>query len=200
MRDKHNHNPAGRAPGDGVLPRRRSLRWPSTRQGTLSPPGLFNLPLESVEVRTHRLSSGVVHVGSTRVQLPVPSGIVGRGAEAALPRMVQMMAGPAAERQADSNYNLKINRHARDREDMERTANVAVCCLDDSPADEELPSDVAEARLGEAILLCARAAGEAGRFVTKNRAAIEAVATALIRKTSLTRDEVAALGAAATTA
>ncbi len=179
----------------------------------------YGFPLESVEVLGRRLPGGIVAEGSTRVGRPAACDVLGRGAEAALPLMVQALSGPVAEADADPNYNrIKAGKHARhnedvreaysaaicaigeiqdcdtpEREDTFRTHTPAVCGLDEAQDGVYTPVDVVDAPVAEVQDLFERALSEARLFVTDYRAVIAAVGAALIEKGSLTGDEVAAL-------
>jgi ATP-dependent Zn protease len=76
---------------------------------------------------------------------------------------------------------------------------LTICGPVESPEGYAIHRNAFKTREREINALCNRAKAEAVRFVAANRAAIEAVAAALVQKTSLTGDEVAAIVEAATT-
>jgi hypothetical protein len=156
--------------------------------------------LEFVDIHRRRLPDGRVSLGFTSATDLEVADIVGWGAEGTLPYLIQWMAGPAAEAQVDPLYVIKAGADAMDRQSTWRYAAIAMYGVVETPDAYEVPRDALKARKGEVVALCHRAEVEAHRFVAENRTAIEAVAAALIRKTSLTGDEVAAVVGAATTA
>lgn len=159
----------------------------------------YGIPLEYVDIRRRREPDGQVSVGFTRTPPLRPIDIATLGEEEVLSLMAQGMAGPAAEAQADPRCSLKMGHDAHDRQETYRTAAVALCGLVETPDGYEVPREALKIRQGEIVALCCQAESVAEQFAAENRAAIEAVAAALIRKTSLTGDEVAAQVAAATT-
>jgi hypothetical protein len=153
----------------------------------------YSIPLEFVDIHRRELPNGQVSVGFTRTPRKMVSEIAGRGEDTALPLMIQILAGPAAEAQADPRYAIKVGSDACDRKDAYRIAHVALFGRTGTPISHELAD-----RRGKVEVLYQQAEVEAIRLVAENRAAIEAVAAALIRKTSLSGEEVAALVVAAT--
>jgi hypothetical protein len=173
------------------------IRWVAAHEAGHAAASAFGMPLEFVDVRRRRLPDGQVSLGFTRTPPLNATDIAGLGEDGILPYLIQIMAGPAAEAQVDRRYALKAGCDVRDRQDTYRAAAIALCGLVKTNDGYEVPRDAKEALVVEGVALCNRAKAEATRFVIAYRAAIEAVAAALIRKTSLTGDEVAALVAAA---
>jgi hypothetical protein len=144
---------------------------------------IFGFRLESVALQWRQLPGGIALVGSTFAHLPAPDEIAGRGAEAALPPMVQMLSGPAAEKQAAATFKFEMPCYTqRGLQDATGAANVALCSLVESPEELEIPCDENDSLALKGSSLCNRAKAEATRFVSANRTAIKAVTAALIAK------------------
>src|SRR5262249_40342417 len=147
--------------------------------------------------RRRRLPDGTITLGVTRTPPLISAQVAGRGEDGVLSHMIQGMAGTAAEALADPRYAFKSGSGDLDRRVVIQLATTALCQSIETPDGLLGTGDELAARQEEIAALCIRAEYEAARFVDKNQAAIEAVAAALIRRTSLTGDEVAALVAAA---
>jgi hypothetical protein len=85
---------------------------------------VLGLPLKSVDVQGRREADGSVSAGFT--DMPVDTADVLAKGEAALPWLVQVMAGVVAE-EAVNPLASKYDGHRRDREQANRIAKVAIC-------------------------------------------------------------------------
>jgi hypothetical protein len=176
------------------------VRWTAAHEAGHAVAAIaYGIPLAFVDIRKRRMPGGWVSTGFTRTPPLRAADAVGWGRDEAWPYLIQSMAGPAAEAQADPLYAIKGGADAQDRKDTMLLAAWAVCGVIETPDGDYVPRDAVATREEEIEALCRLAEAGATLFVGEYRAEIEAVAAALIQKTSLTGDEVAAIVEAATT-
>jgi ATP-dependent Zn protease len=194
--DKHRRKRQAEARREQYDP--NDIRWVAAHEaGHAAAARVFGIPLEFVDIRRRRLPGGQYALGWARALHPEATAIARLGADGIFPYLVQMMAGPAAEALADPRYALKAGADDLDQRGMFQAATIALCGVVEAPDGYEVPLDVIEAHAEEILALCRQAEAAAAGFVAENRRVIEAIANALLQKTSLTGDEVDALVAAA---
>jgi hypothetical protein len=115
------------------------------------------------------------------------------GKAAALPWMVQALAGPFAERKInDQAFEYEV--HRQDHDDALRIAAIATCKMTKKPnGDMWVPPEVIERNTDRIEVLRMRALKLACDLVERHFAAIEAVANLLLTKRELTGEQVAAI-------
>jgi hypothetical protein len=151
---------------------------------------VLGLDLKSVEVKRYPLPSGIESAGFTDSARVMASDLTGKGEKAAMPHLINIYAGPSAERMVNPRMHEYTGHHA-DLEDAERVAAYAICNLTvegDRTGFTEAEMERNKPRL-DALLELAKAAAD--RLVKDLSQTIFRVADLLKDRKELTGYEVA---------
>lgn len=154
---------------------------------------VLGFPLKSVDLKRRVLADGELSVGFTDTGKVNAEDVLGKGEEVVAPYLIQGAAGPFAERRIHPDA-FKCGAARGDMEAIRKIACTAVCeptwtlegRMEITVDEQERNRDKIEALVNSSLALTTE-------FVNKHWPAIEKVAKQLLKRTSLTGREVAAL-------
>jgi hypothetical protein len=153
----------------------------------------FGLGLEFVDIKRRTLPDGSLSLGYTKCRVPIDA-FAGKGRDAALPWMVQCLAGPVAESLANPNFDALKSAGVDDGQNAHRIAIIAICpSLPVVDGQMEIPPDVHNAHKEEIDALLNDAMDATTAFVGQFQNAIIDVADALVESRELSADQVIAI-------
>jgi hypothetical protein len=148
--------------------------------------------LRSVDIKRCRLPDGTTSVGFTDTKSVNATEVMGKGEEAAMPHLIQCLAGPLAEMQVNDRF-LEYDAHRDDRENARKIACFAVCNAIETERGLEIPTEEQERNKGRIDALISSATEAAARLVNGHVRAITRVAELLTERKKLSGKEVAAI-------
>ena len=150
---------------------------------------VLGLDLAGVDIRRRRLPGGRVSIGFTDCKLNTRD-VMGKGEHAAMPRLVQLMAGPLAE----SAVNPAADYGSGPSSDLEGARQVAVIAICEAVLDGTRSQiDAAEQRRNEPRIIALLDSAEvaAADLVRNYDQAITRVASLLLEREVLSGEDVA---------
>jgi hypothetical protein len=152
---------------------------------------VLGLSLRKVELKRRVIPQGI-SVGFTDSPVEVMD-VAGKGEEAAMPRMIQIMAGPVAEMRENEDV-VATGAFQHDMDFLRRVAAVATLeATQRADGRMEIPPDVLQRNKSRLDQTCASALHRADELVAHHWQAILAVRDALLGKGELSGHEVAAI-------
>lgn len=151
---------------------------------------VLGFPLRTVDIKRRPMPGGQVSMGFTDTGPVGIKEVAGKGEAAARRLIVQCMTGPLAEMEVNPRL-LEEGGDRQDRADAMRTATVAMCVPQDRGGGRMEISSAEQVRNKDRInALVMSSLQEAAELVATHWPAIHRVADLLIRRQSLTGDEV----------